>query len=62
MSSKICLLFFLHVIKVIDNLGHGRKDAILNLRPLINYRGLREPGCVRLSETPPYVAVNLQEK
>ena len=62
MSSQICLLFFLHVIKMIDHLGHGRKDGRLNLRAFINYRGLRELGCVRLSETPPYVGVNGQEK
>ena len=53
MSSQICLWFSLHVIKMIDHLGHRRKDARLNLRAFINYRGLREPGCVRLSETPP---------
>ena len=49
-------------IKMIDHLGHGRKDARLNLRAFINYRGLRELGCVRLSETPPYVGVNEQGK
>ena len=47
---------------MIDHLGHGRKDARLNPRAFTNYRGLRESGCVRLSETPPYVGVNEQEE